>query len=499
MNPYKVKYLKYKNKYLDLKYGGTGVSDKILDEKQNIKYNLRIERINISTQDIKNQYIDEEIKDFKITKNFKISNIPDQLDINCIVTKKENDNNNCKNFDEQYLESLLENLIKQYNDNYTINSEKKYVQKIISKPNEKFIIIGDIHCDLVNFKLILKNLIKNDIINDDFEIINENYKIIFLGDMVDYGLYGIETVMIILLLKNKNFNNVYIISGNHEQKNVYSVYDLSKEIEKEITNNNQNLINNFESFFKLLPVAIFLKYNNDKKYYQFCHGGVPLEYIKNEIDSDFLNFLNDNKTNKIDISDKLSEQFLWNDFINGEKTIIDYIYMRNKICSKDISIYLEKYNIYSIISGHQDLASLSFQILNEEEKYRNSYTYNNDKIGKLSELKNNNNIILDPTNDFLSIITSNAVKKISEQIIPHIVWLVNIKKKINSMMSKEKMKSINKHLDKMIEFFNVKYLKKKKKKIYLKKKIQYIVSHIYINILKNITPNYLVLSQDIPK
>lgn len=494
MDTYKNKYNKYKNKYLALKYGGTGVSEQKLDEKQNIKYSLEIKRINLSLEKIKNQYTDEKIKDFeitnfKITKNFKISNIPDQLNKKCILNEKNDKYDKCKNFNEKDLKSLLENLIKQYNDKYTISSEKKYVQKIISKKNEKFIIIGDIHCDLVNFKLILENLIKEGIINDNFKIIEENYKIIFLGDMVDYGLYGIETVMIILLLKNKNFDNVYIISGNHEQSDLYSEYHLGQEIKTEITEE-KSFKGKFESFFNLLPVAIFLKYNNDKKYYQFCHGGVPYEYINN-FDFNFKKFLiyDHNKTYILD--DYLSEQFLWNDFTNDNSSKLEID--RKQICSKDISIYLEKYNIYSIISGHQDLASLSFQILKEEEKYRNSHIYNDEDVGKLSELKNNNSITLDPTKDFLSIITSNAVKKISKYIISDVDWILRIKEDIKSE-EKQYKDFVNKELDRIVKFFNIKQIDFEND---ISKKIEYILNYINTKILKNVTPNYLVLSQNI--
>ena len=49
-------------------------------------------------------------------------------------------------------------------------------------------------------------------------------KMVFMGDYVDRGLYGVETVLLVLMLKQCFPNKIYLLRGNHETRDLTSHY-----------------------------------------------------------------------------------------------------------------------------------------------------------------------------------------------------------------------------------------------------------------------------------
>ena len=161
-------------------------------------------------------------------------------------------------------------IIKNIND----NSEIIYYMNT----NKKIIVIGDIHGSFHSFfRIILRFYIKG-IIKKDFELDN-NYKIIFLGNVIDIGYYSIEVLYIILRLMKKNnlrdggILNVILIRGNHEEEDTYKKYTFEREEDKKHTPS-------VTDFLKYCPSAIRLTHNNTV--YWLCHGGFSIGIEKNK-------------------------------------------------------------------------------------------------------------------------------------------------------------------------------------------------------------------------
>lgn len=81
-------------------------------------------------------------------------------------------------------------------------------------------IVGDIHGQFYDF-------IK--IIDDDTGGPLETTKYLFLGDYVDRGCFSCEVLALILALKIKFKNTVFLLRGNHECRQLTTFFNFRSE------------------------------------------------------------------------------------------------------------------------------------------------------------------------------------------------------------------------------------------------------------------------------
>jgi len=253
-------------------------------------------------------------------------------------------------------------------DNYSfirrINTDKKKMNK--------FILIGDLHGSFATFFRILLRLIFTGIIDESFKV-NEEYGIIFLGDILDRGVWDYEILVTVFFFKIYNPENIYIIRGNHEELSQNSQdesglkthfpYHWTETIIDEIHSRiNTDILQN-------LPSAIVISYPNSDsspphKYVYLAHGGLPVEIddtqtviyhkIEFEDENDYCIIKNENagSTN--------TSNMRWNDFTGVEETFIWGKGERRRgnvigtNITKDIGKKDEPNNIELVIRGHQD-------------------------------------------------------------------------------------------------------------------------------------------------
>ena len=292
--------------------------------------------------------------------------IKEQFNSNQFILFKEDERNH---FITDLMKSIYNYELEKNNEEtyyYNKNNGKNFLlgKYLKIKKKSNICILGDIHGSLNSLLDILKDLQnKNFFINDsDFKLKEDKY-IFFLGDIVDYSPLGLECLILALILKNENKNNVYIIKGNHEDE-YYISENYSKKKQNIYWELKKQMLGETRHYAKLqslIPSVIFLNYNSD--IYQLCHGGF------NRKDTDFIKtFLKIQKEDEnIDFKNILifydrKNYYHWADFTNSSKNSTDFIKEneKHKKLSRPLlpidhtEKWLKETNIKCIISGHQD-------------------------------------------------------------------------------------------------------------------------------------------------
>lgn len=162
---------------------------------------------------------------------------------------------------------------------------KPYAQKMIVEPENSVLIRGDMHGDIHSLLFFLQQLQQNGdlALEDGFKITNPRLRLIFLGDYVDRGVYGVEVMYTILRLKIDNPEQVILVRGNHEDITICSRYGFFHELQEKFHDADEHeiIINKIAKFYETLPVALYLGcHQNDHQvnYLQCCHGGIEIGF-----------------------------------------------------------------------------------------------------------------------------------------------------------------------------------------------------------------------------
>ncbi|KAK0429077.1 hypothetical protein QR680_011174 [Steinernema hermaphroditum] len=125
-------------------------------------------------------------------------------------------------------------------------------------------ICGDIHGQIRDLRVVL---------NKCGDPSNTNY--LFLGDYVDRGTEGLETIVLLLCLKIRYPNKVFLLRGNHEDASITVCYGFFDECLKKYGKLGHSIWKMFTTTFTYMPIAALI----DGKV--FCaHGGLS-PYLEN--------------------------------------------------------------------------------------------------------------------------------------------------------------------------------------------------------------------------
>lgn len=246
-------------------------------------------------------------------------------------------NQTTKHFDPDLIKTHFKNQGRLTIDQATklLKDAKDYLSKEpnLIKIENKCYIFGDIHgqfYDLINM------LSKIDITKN---------KLVFVGDYVDRGAFSTETFFYLLVLKLNYPNNIILLRGNHESKDMTRYFTYLIECEYKYNYSIYEL--SIEVFYSLPLVCII----NNKIF--CCHGGIGPDIKK----------INDiNKINRFiePSSEGILNQLLWSDphtfydinnevkFSNNYKRGTAYFYGYKGVCN-----FLENNNLTTIVRGHE--------------------------------------------------------------------------------------------------------------------------------------------------
>ena len=177
---------------------------------------------------------------------------------------------------------------------------KPVAQKLILPAESVIAFHGDLHGDIHSTLEFIQHLADQGYMkkNNAYKIAKKNFYMIFLGDYVDRGWYGAEVLNTILTLKLMNWDQVFLVRGNHEDVTVQGMYGFADELKNKFQINlgtteegkYNSLANKLYNMQELMPVVLYLGNKNEKnitEVIQCCHGGIEIGYhpgdlLKNE-------------------------------------------------------------------------------------------------------------------------------------------------------------------------------------------------------------------------
>ena len=292
------------------------------------------------------------------------------------------------NYAYNHFKAVMEKVTGKYVDKLEIGASEnqpnlEYAERKNINYGDKLFFVGDIHSAFHSLAYILFRFrTVNHIFVGDTMTLKPNHYIVFTGDFVDYGSYGIETLWCLLTLKDNNPEQVIIINGNHEEKMMYTKKSppngqKGSTLEEEMVVQVPSLKTAIDNFLALLPIVVFLKKPNGE-YYQTNHGsfcekfaGYNEETDKFDKERHLLNFLqsSDKIFPYLPFKKGQGKSYLWGDFIyDKDKPITSFKTIRGppmydpiarqKYSAAFTKRYCDEHNIISIISGHQDSLSI---------------------------------------------------------------------------------------------------------------------------------------------
>jgi hypothetical protein len=241
--------------------------------------------------------------------------------------------------------------------------ESALIQTLNVNDESKIILFGDFHGSYHTFFRHLCRLHRYGIIDLNTFKINDPYKIIFLGDILDRGMYSLDILNVLfkLMLNNNTEEEQKIIfnRGNHENYDQYLFNYMSGKFTSHTSANEFNtklndkkimdeFIAKFNLLLCILPSAVII--NNQEKFKYWCsHGGFSIDF---SISDDIFILIKDAQ---------MAKDIRWSDFGHIDNGLAFGPSPRDGSSGKMKTYtykgtmdFLDKNELDFIIRGHQD-------------------------------------------------------------------------------------------------------------------------------------------------
>ncbi|KAG9392607.1 Serine/threonine protein phosphatase 5 [Carpediemonas membranifera] len=149
-----------------------------------------------------------------------------------------------------------------------LNAEPNLVEFSISKAelqaagdNRVLTVFGDVHGQFFDLVHLIETV----------GMPSDTHRMVFMGDYVDRGAWGVPCFVLIVALKVMCPNSVTMLRGNHETKDMNSMFGLNAEIVQRYT---AKLSEALDDIFNRLPLAAVADIEGVDRT-MFVHGGLP--------------------------------------------------------------------------------------------------------------------------------------------------------------------------------------------------------------------------------
>ncbi len=137
-----------------------------------------------------------------------------------------------------------------------------------------YVIVGDLHGDLETLSKILSRISHESLAKGEI-------RLAFLGDYVDRGLYQLETLLAVLILKTEFPDHIILLRGNHEPPKSLKPYPHDYP---SVLRSRFGYVKSLELYerslevFDVLPLVAVVK-----DAFVMLHGGLPTEMFRREV------------------------------------------------------------------------------------------------------------------------------------------------------------------------------------------------------------------------
>ena len=195
-------------------------------------------------------------------------------------------------------------------------------------------VVGDIHGQYYDFMKLLELGGSPD-----------KTKYLFLGDYVDRGMFSIEVILLLFCLKINFPNLIYMIRGNHECRQMTSMFSFRREC---LYKYDLEIYENFMDSFDCLPMACILNSS-----FLAVHGGISPELVTIKDIESMYRFCEPSRSG-------LQCDLLWSDPVDSQEGRLPEVYRNNETrgCSyffggEATRKFLNNNDLVSIIRAHE--------------------------------------------------------------------------------------------------------------------------------------------------
>jgi len=156
-----------------------------------------------------------------------------------------------------------------------------YIQKVVVPAGSTILFIGDMHASPHSFLRTLWRWFLRGFIDSNLKL-KKDYYFVTSGDYVDFGNGGSELWYLLVMLKLNNWNQVFMLRGNHEfwswsVDNILSLSTFINELDFKFGGiETAQLKNKIRHAYNLLPSALLIGTENN--YIVCAHGRADPTY-----------------------------------------------------------------------------------------------------------------------------------------------------------------------------------------------------------------------------
>ena len=105
----------------------------------------------------------------------------------------------------------------------------------------------------------------------------EDFAYVFLGNYVDRGKYSLETICLLMALKIRFSDHIFLLRGNHEDININRHLGFGEECRERLgedINDPNSVFVQVNNFFENLPLAAIISESRNGNKVFCVHGGI---------------------------------------------------------------------------------------------------------------------------------------------------------------------------------------------------------------------------------